>query len=59
MKTATIHTSSARQAPTAWRDMQRDWDGWSSWERRAVSALGFASTTSAFVWFALSLNLIS
>jgi hypothetical protein len=55
MKTATAHTAS--HTPTAWRDLKRDWEGWSSWERRSVSALAFGSTASAFVWFALSLNL--
>jgi hypothetical protein len=56
--TTTMNSTSAHHTPSAWRDMRRDWDGWSSWERRAVSTLALSSMASAAFWFAMSLNLL-
>jgi hypothetical protein len=50
--------TSAKHSPNTWRDMQRDWNGWSPWERRAAGILTIGSMTSAAFWFAVSLNLL-
>jgi hypothetical protein len=46
--------STAKYTPTAWNDMRRDWDAWSNWEQRIVTALGCASSAAALVWFAFT-----
>jgi hypothetical protein len=60
--TTVMNSTSAHHVPSAWhmfeRDMRRDWDGWSRWERRAVSTLALVSMASAAFWFAMSLNLL-
>ncbi len=53
MKTATL-----RQSPSALRDLQRDWEGWSSWERHAVRALAISSMLFGVFWLALSFSLV-
>jgi len=43
---------------TALHDLKRDWDGWSKWERRAVTALAIASFTASAFWLAMSLEMM-
>jgi hypothetical protein len=60
--TTAMNSTSTHHAPSAWhtfeRDMRRDWEGWSRWERRAVSVLAVGSMASAAFWFGMSLNLL-
>ena len=42
-------------APTAWRDMRRDWQSWSAWERRAVT-LGFGALSATMAYMLLGLT---
>ncbi len=53
-----MKTADAKCTPTAWRDMQRDWDAWSIWEQRVITGLGCVSGAGAFVWFVISLSLV-
>jgi len=49
-----------RPRPTAqaMRDLRRDWDGWSPWERRAVTTLAAASFAASLFWLGMSVNLL-
>lgn len=53
--TAPMKTAAAHHSPTAWHDLQRDWDAWSVWEQRVITAVGCASSVVALVWFACAL----
>ena len=57
MKTATTKPTSLWYS--ARRDMRHDWDGWSVWERRAVTALGVTSTAAGLFWLAMSAWMLS
>ena len=57
MKTATAKRTSLWHS--AGRDMRHDWDGWSVWERRAVTALGVTSTAAGLFWLAMSAWMLS
>ena len=45
-------------ADFAIRDLKRDWEGWSSWERRFTLALAAASFAASLVWLVLSLGMM-
>lgn len=47
-----------RPAAQAMRDLRRDWDGWSPWERRAVTTMAAASFAAALFWFGMSAHLM-
>ncbi|GAA0548452.1 hypothetical protein GCM10008941_30450 [Rhizomicrobium palustre] len=47
-----------QKQPSAIRDLQRDWDGWGPWERRAVGALAITSFACSIFWLAMSLGLM-
>jgi hypothetical protein len=56
-----MKTSTARRTSfwhTTGRDMQHDWDGWSIWERRAVTVVTCASSAAALFWLAMSVSLL-
>jgi len=40
------------------RDLKRDWEGWSPWERRAVLTLAAASFVASLFWLGMSINLL-
>jgi len=50
-------TATAKSAATAVHtfshDLHRDWESWSSWERRTVRALVVLSTLLGVFWLAL------
>lgn len=43
---------------TAIHDLKRDWEGWSLWERRAISCLAVASFVFSLFWLAMSLQIV-
>lgn len=43
---------------SALHDLRRDWDGWSRWERRAVTVLAIASFAASLFWLGMSLQLV-
>lgn len=47
-----------RPTAQAMRDLRRDWDGWSQWERRAVMTLAAASFAASLFWLGMSVNLM-
>ncbi len=51
---ATMKATAVKYTPTVWSDMRRDWDAWSVWEQRIVTALGCTSSAVALVWFAIT-----
>jgi hypothetical protein len=44
----------AKTAPSAWRDVRRDWQSWSTWERRAAT-LGFGALSATMAYMLLGL----
>ena len=45
-----MQTATARHAPSMWRDMKRDWQRWSQWERGAAAMLGAGSLAGAAMY---------
>jgi hypothetical protein len=44
--------------PSAMRDLRRDWDGWSQWERRAVLGLAIASFACSVFWLVMTVGMM-
>lgn len=45
-------------ADVAMRDLRRDWDGWSIWERRFAMALAALSFAASIFWLGMSLGML-
>lgn len=45
-----MQLSAAKQTPSLWRDVKRDWQGWSRLERFAVGTVCFGTVVSAVLF---------